>query len=250
MAIRFACRCGKKLKVSDDKIGKKVLCPECGSPVRVPESDTVKVETVEPVTGSAGTSSVAGDLLRASSASARRKASVDPETVRAEADREELAEKGKQVALVLLPGVAAIVVISLLVYWISTSVFGSKAQYPPLGAVSGTVTLDNEPLAGATVTFIPRELAEDVAGEWERSRVAESSAITDEEGYYELQYVKGVEGAVPGRHRVRITRPDQETGRESLHHNYNVASKMTRTVEAGSQTFNFDLTTTGDVPTP
>jgi two-component system, OmpR family, response regulator len=34
--IRFACRCGKRFKVSPMHRGKMISCPECGEPVTVP----------------------------------------------------------------------------------------------------------------------------------------------------------------------------------------------------------------------
>jgi DNA-binding response OmpR family regulator len=34
--IRFACRCGKRFKVSPQHRGKMISCPECGEPVTVP----------------------------------------------------------------------------------------------------------------------------------------------------------------------------------------------------------------------
>lgn len=35
-SIRFACRCGKRFKVSDQHRGKTLTCPNCGEPVIVP----------------------------------------------------------------------------------------------------------------------------------------------------------------------------------------------------------------------
>ncbi|MFN8856727.1 MAG: response regulator transcription factor, partial [Planctomycetaceae bacterium] len=35
-AIRFACRCGKRFKVSEQHRGKTLTCPSCGEPVVVP----------------------------------------------------------------------------------------------------------------------------------------------------------------------------------------------------------------------
>ncbi|HUE14691.1 MAG TPA: hypothetical protein VMR25_11045, partial [Planctomycetaceae bacterium] len=37
MSIRFSCSCGRKLKVSDEKIGMKVLCSSCGATLKVPK---------------------------------------------------------------------------------------------------------------------------------------------------------------------------------------------------------------------
>lgn len=37
--IRFACRCGKRFKVSHQHRGKTLTCPNCGEPVLVPRHD-------------------------------------------------------------------------------------------------------------------------------------------------------------------------------------------------------------------
>jgi len=37
--IRFACRCGKRFKVSVTHRGKSMTCPECGEPIMVPRHD-------------------------------------------------------------------------------------------------------------------------------------------------------------------------------------------------------------------
>ena len=36
MPIQFRCKCGRGIKVRDTAAGKRVKCPDCGSPVRVP----------------------------------------------------------------------------------------------------------------------------------------------------------------------------------------------------------------------
>lgn len=38
-AVRFACRCGKRFKVSEQHRGKTLTCPNCGEPVIVPRHD-------------------------------------------------------------------------------------------------------------------------------------------------------------------------------------------------------------------
>ena len=62
--------------------------------------------------------------------------------------------------------------------------------------VSGTVTLDGQPLAGAHISFEPVE-----------GTITETStATTDTDGRYDLECLSsGRMGAVPGTHRVLIT---------------------------------------------
>jgi hypothetical protein len=65
---------------------------------------------------------------------------------------------------------------------------------PALVPVSGTVTLDGQPLAGAYVTFEPVEGALELV----------SMGVTDTSGRYTLSC--GEEpGAIPGKHRIQLT---------------------------------------------
>jgi hypothetical protein len=64
--------------------------------------------------------------------------------------------------------------------------------------VTGTVTLDGQPVEGATVTFTP---ASETAGT-DRSAVG----LTDASGKYSLNATGGGEGAVPGTYSVTITK--------------------------------------------
>ncbi|HEY8505703.1 MAG TPA: carboxypeptidase-like regulatory domain-containing protein [Gemmataceae bacterium] len=69
-----------------------------------------------------------------------------------------------------------------------------------LAPVSGTVTLDGQPLPGATVTFAPA-----APGENPEAGVS-SYGKTDEQGRYSLKTVSDDRiGAVVGKHRVRIS---------------------------------------------
>ena len=85
-------------------------------------------------------------------------------------------------------GACAIVVI-----WIAAlpGCGGNPANYPDTAPVTGIVTLDGQPLEGATVSFRPVE---------GRS----SNSKTDAAGKYELRYVGPVKGAMLGTHRVII----------------------------------------------
>ena len=110
---------------------------------------------------------------------------------------------------------------------------------PDLGKVSGVVTLDGEPLPQATVEFQPTE-----AGG------VTSFGTTDDEGKYELSYSVGIDGAKVGEYKVRITSYRQEHVEdgppreipERVPPKYNSQTELVRTVEAGSQTMDFELT--------
>jgi hypothetical protein len=107
---------------------------------------------------------------------------------------------------------------------------------PPLGTVSGFVSLDGEPLKEATVTFAP-------------ASGRPSQGMTDGEGRFTLDYTPGRPGAVIGEHRVRIStegyvqRPDGtvEERKERVPAAYNARSTLTATVQAGGNDCSFDL---------
>ena len=102
---------------------------------------------------------------------------------------------------------------------------------PPLGEVSGLVTLDGQPLPGVHVRFYCKG--------WRPS-----SAMTDADGRYVLGYLRDIKGAAIGTHTVTINRvPEKEGGTfESLPARYNSQSMLSRKVKAGQNEFNFELT--------
>jgi hypothetical protein len=111
-------------------------------------------------------------------------------------------------------------------------------EHPPVGRVSGVVTLDGQPLADATVMFQP-------------SNGRASQATTDKAGKYSLIYLDGVPGAMLGTHTVIIrTEIPGEDGqppiaKEKLPKKYHTESELKAEVKAGSNTHNFDLTSQG-----
>jgi len=68
----------------------------------------------------------------------------------------------------------------------------SAEDGPELGRVSGTVTLDGEPVPNVIVNFEPS------------SGGRASFAITDDNGRYQLRFTSKRKGALPGKHHVRI----------------------------------------------
>ena len=116
-----------------------------------------------------------------------------------------------------------------------------------LGNVSGTVTLDGQPLPNAQVTFMPDEGGGPSFGE------------TDAQGKYTLTHNSGDSGAVPGKHTVSIEMIEEEQdydaagtdegtlelkqdSKKRLPARYNEASELTAEVEQGSTTVDFPLT--------
>ncbi|ODU01388.1 MAG: hypothetical protein ABS79_01745 [Planctomycetes bacterium SCN 63-9] len=126
---------------------------------------------------------------------------------------------------------------------------GSASDGLPRQAISGTVTLDGQPMVGGAVTFIPDGFEGPGVG----------SPIQD--GAYSLS---AQDGPVPGRYRVAIYRqmptgktiqdPDDtsvvfEEKFETIPEIYNVRTELKAEVKAGgSNHFPFDLK--GEIKTP
>ena len=83
-------------------------------------------------------------------------------------------------------------------------VAGCGSDRPPLGKVSGVVTLDDAPLAGACVVFEPVEPGRASMG-W-----------ANDKGEYRLIYIRDEEGAKVGPHNIRITTANPEAGMPEL----------------------------------
>lgn len=107
-----------------------------------------------------------------------------------------------------------------------------RGDQPDLAPVTGTVTLDAQPLEGAMVEFSPE------SGKASR-------AVTDHQGRYELVYLRDVRGAVLGRHRVRIITghegANESTRRITLPAKYDQATELTAEVGPRTNTFDFAL---------
>ena len=103
---------------------------------------------------------------------------------------------------------------------------------PPLGEVTGVVTIDGEPAQDVTVTFSPDD-------------GPQSFGRTDEQGNYELHYAAGNPGAVIGSHKIsietyRIAQGGVEIP-ERLPAKYHRETELTREVKSGKQQFDFEL---------
>ena len=113
---------------------------------------------------------------------------------------------------------------------------------PPIGEVSGTVTLNGEPVEGVQVMFEPV------------AKGRSSSAMTDAQGHYVLDYIGDTQGAIVGEHVVRLvtargaTRDDSgrvtDPGvKEKFPPEYNSESTQKVTVESGDNVIDFDVVT-------
>ena len=104
----------------------------------------------------------------------------------------------------------------------------TRGDRPELGPVEGTVTLDGQPLAGATVIFHP-----------DKGKI--SMAKTDDNGHYELVYLRDIKGAKLGHHRVEITTWTEQTRRERLPPRYHSHTELEAEVGERKNRFDFNL---------
>jgi hypothetical protein len=107
---------------------------------------------------------------------------------------------------------------------------------PPIGKVSGTVTLDKQPLANAGIVFQP-------------ANGRPSYGMTDSAGQFTLEYSDGIPGALIGHHSVIIRTAvwgdfpgDPKATPEKLPKKYHDETELTADVESGNNTIDFDLT--------
>jgi hypothetical protein len=122
----------------------------------------------------------------------------------------------------------------VLVMFVSAVGCGRGPKGVEIGKVKGTVTLNHQPLADATVLFQP-------------ASGRPSYGKTDSAGKYTLEYTQGIEGAVVGKHKVIIrSEVPGEDGKpplapEKLPNKYHDKSELSAEVKSGPNTFDFDL---------
>ena len=104
----------------------------------------------------------------------------------------------------------------------------SQSSRPPLGRVSGTITLDSQPLEGVIINFRP-----------DKGRTATSQ--TDSEGHYELEYEYQVKGALVGPSTVSFVWPTGAEDKSEIPAKYAAESEIKYEVKAGNNTFDFDI---------
>jgi hypothetical protein len=99
---------------------------------------------------------------------------------------------------------------------------------PPLGEVTGKITLDGQPLEGVIVLFKP-----------EVGRVA--TGTTNADGEYELEFAYEVSGCKAGPNRVSLEWPLGSTNAKTLSAKYTTASELKAEVKEGSNKIDFAL---------
>jgi hypothetical protein len=104
----------------------------------------------------------------------------------------------------------------------------TPSDRPPLGRVTGTITMDGKPLEGVIVSFRPDE-GRTAAGE------------TDAKGYFDANYVYQVNGAKVGPNTVSFEWPTGAEGKKAIPAQYGGKSEIKFEVKSGSNKFDFDL---------
>ncbi len=140
----------------------------------------------------------------------------------------------------LLPVLGGGVVIYLLIYFLVSPMFGDKAYVPKLGTVTGTISVNGKPLAGAQVFFHPVDKKQDSKGK--SFKITASVGETDTTGRYELFYGKKedkLRGVAIGKCRVEIMTTDP-TGINPKYFQANAESE-TREVKPGKQMIDLEL---------
>ncbi len=110
----------------------------------------------------------------------------------------------------------------------------SRSDAPPLGKVSGVVTLNGKPVPNASVTFIPTEGGRPASGE------------TNNNGEYTLTFSSSHNGAKVGKNQVFIgTARDASAGnpavKEAIPPRYNLKSELFVDVQNGTNRLDFHL---------
>jgi hypothetical protein len=128
-------------------------------------------------------------------------------------------------------------------------VVGCGSRTNKFAPVSGKVTMNNQPLANAIVTFSP------IAPEGSTQAGDSSAGKTNDKGEFTLESTKGVNGALVGKHNVSISllKPDTGDGdnrptrkgwtKEQIPEKYSGKSTLTFDVPSdGTDQANFALT--------
>ncbi len=145
------------------------------------------------------TAGTASDALNRNYDQKRGKASEPAPLTREERRQQEQQQAMKEFAIrggASLAGLA-VVLFFFMKWWFSASL-------PDLSYVSGVVTLNGQPLTNVEVTF-SRQAPKD-GTDTMKDASATSAGFTNAQGEYTLKYdaQQGIEGVLPGRHKVHI----------------------------------------------
>lgn len=181
-----------------DSQGRRLYTGGGSSKARAASMSPAAAAAAAAADGQNTSSANARDLLSKSADESRVKASAMP--VREKQPIFDFAGAGKELARYAPHAIGAVLGIVFL-YWGMNKMLGESIELPELGPVSGTVTVNGEPLPGVTVNFSPLDDIRKDGAEGP-DRVRTSSGVTDENGYYTLYYLGDTKGAAVGKGRL------------------------------------------------
>lgn len=124
-------------------------------------------------------------------------------------------------------------------YWVFDQMMGRGVPLPPLANVTGVVTLDGKPVAGANVFFAP--VAPEFGGGKHPHRARTSVATTDENGRYRMFYLDRTAGVMVGKCRVWVNHLN-EKGVSDIPPEYGELSGRVEDVPAAGRSLDITLT--------
>lgn len=181
-------------------------------------------------------SNIASDLLSKSAKKGKKTSWTEIGTEKKEEDQFDWEGMRREVLKKVLPLVVGGVVLVWGLFKLVNSAMGSKTFVPPLGQVTGTVTLNAKPVVGAEIWFYP-ENPKIKSGDKE-FKVTASQGRTDASGNYELTYLGDLKGAVVGTCHVQVIAPGYPDVAAGYLGNKATA---TREVKKGKQTIDLEL---------
>lgn len=131
-----------------------------------------------------------------------------------------------------LGSVLGLIVAVFGVWWVMNSMIGPQVRLPPLGYVSGTVTLGGKPAVGVKVYFSPLDRSIEGAKE-KKEHARDSVGVTDAEGHFDMYYTAEIEGVKVGACRVSIESSDPA---QVIPRSYGMGSEHKVDVTSGSNT--------------
>ncbi len=181
-------------------------------------------------------SNIASDLLSKSAKKGKKTSWTEIGADKKEEDQFDWEGMRREVLKKALPLVLVGIVLVWGLFKLVDSAMGSKTFVPPLGQVTGTLTINAKPLAGAEIWFHP-EKPKIKSGDKEY-KVTASLGMTDAQGHYELTYIGDLKGAVVGTCRVQI----MALGRQDVAPQYlGDKATATQTVKKGKQIIDLEL---------
>lgn len=217
-------------KPNVDRLGRRRLTPTVGD-VR-PDDSPAAASANAALNASAN----ARDLLSKSMEESRvRAASMPEEAARPSFD---YAGFGKML-LRGAPAILGVVIGAYLLYLGSAYMMGGGLELPRLSRVTGTVMVDDKPLSNVQVKLTPvNPIGESTRGKSLRLRTA--SGLTDENGYFDVEYMSGKMGAPLGKVRIWLE-PVSAADFMKIPAQYSRPGNDIREVREAGNAGNFDL---------